>query len=74
MSEWQPIKTAPKDGNSIIVFGRPGDIEGVRFLRSGAHTAHWGVIDSAFCLSGGTCGGPFIKPTHWMPLPEASKP
>jgi len=67
-SGWQPIETAPKD-QVILVYGRPDDMEHVTFTRAGAHTAYWDSIDEAFCLSGAGWDGPFIKPTHWMPLP-----
>lgn len=70
MTEWQPIETAPKDGTGILVYGLPSDIEGVRFTSPGVHAAYWDSIDSAFCLKGASWLGPFIKPTHWQPLPE----
>ena len=73
--EWQPISTAPKDGSTILVFGVP---EKHPSLESGFTgpvqvTAHWDMIDEAFCITGGDWLGPFIKPTHWMPTPPAPK-
>lgn len=75
MSEWQPIETAPKDGRSILVFGWPSNLEVngnvlVSYKRAAIYSASWDEIDEAFCLSGGSWLGPFVKPTHWMPLPE----
>lgn len=69
MGEWKPITTAPKDV-SILVWGKPSDIEGCTFTAPGVHTAYWDEIDSSFCIKGATWLGPFIKPTHWQPLPE----
>lgn len=57
---------APRDGTTILVFGRPGDIDGVEFGAPGIHSAYWDSIDGAFCLTGATWIGPFIEPTHWM--------
>jgi Protein of unknown function (DUF551) len=75
MSDWQPIETAPKDGTSILVYGRPNDIDGLVYFRGpSTHSAAWDEIDDAFCLTGGTWTGPFIEPTHWMPLPEPPQP
>ena len=68
---WQPIATAPRDGTTILVYGQPTSTEMVRFKRPGIHSAAWDTIDGAFCLTGGTWEGPFIEPTHWLPLPSA---
>ena len=67
--EWKAIETAPRDGTSVLVFGRPTDIEGCEFTAPGVHAAYWDSIDSCFCLKGSTWLGPFIEPSHWMPLP-----
>ena len=71
--DWQPIETAPKD-RTILVYGQPTDIPELQFTGPGTFTAYWDEIDSAFCLTGGTWRGPFIKPTHWMPLPPLPSP
>jgi hypothetical protein len=68
VSEWRDIETAPKGGTTILVVGQPTQIEGVK-INHGIFTAYWDDIDSSFCLSSATWLGPFIKPTHWMPLP-----
>lgn len=68
MSKWQPMETAPKDGTSILTFGRlPGS---------------YGYSDEEYCCSVSfwcqtgwisqrsiSFGNSFI-PTHWMDLPE----
>lgn len=78
MAEWRTIDSAPKDGKLILVYGQPVDFtitatEGtvtVMWGRSAVHAAGWDDIDCEFNLDGGTWLGPFIKPTHWMPLPD----
>lgn len=66
-------KTAPK-GCTILVWGKPKNTKMVRYERAGWHTAAWDHVDGAFCLTGGTYEGPFIKPKFWMALPVAPIP
>jgi hypothetical protein len=76
MSDWQPIKTAPKDGTRVLLVWEYGLV-----------LAHW-TDDAAFkqCAFGpgwevdrseGDCWYAFSlrpdQPTHWMPLPEPPK-
>ncbi len=77
MNEWRDISTAPRD-RTILVFGKPDDlimnnIALVKFKNPAAYTAAWDELDEAFCVSGGSWLGPFIEPTHWMPLPDPPK-
>jgi len=67
---WQPIETAPKDGNIILLFGIPSIHPHlkVEFLGPDIFTAYWDQIDDAFCMNGGDWLGPFIEASHWMPL------
>ena len=64
MSEWQPIKTAPKDGSKILVYLPP------REKSDGS-----GVWDAVYTVSHWYAPGRYwwdhsmSKPTHWMPLP-----
>lgn len=65
VSGWQPIETAPKDGNWIILT----DGKDVR-------TAYWAVSHYFWCLTAddnsyGT--ETFDNPTHWMPIPSFPK-
>lgn len=71
---WRTMDSAPKDGERVLVWGQPENTGELTFHRAGAHTAYWDEIDGAFCLSGSTWQGPFVHPTHWMPLPAAPLP
>jgi hypothetical protein len=71
MSEWQPIKTAPRDREILVC-----DIEsGWRFVASWheydgcGHRGPDGHWMSNACVDGYT----EMDPTHWMPLPEPPK-
>ena len=58
MTEWQPIKTAPKDGTDILACWRKGGtMDVVRFIEG-----HW--------LDDDTEQPVISEPSHWMPLPE----
>ena len=66
MTEWQPIETAPKNGELILLspaFDRPYAIG--RWA--------WEYGDGLWFMDsvGTLCG--IWKPTHWMPLPEPPK-
>ena len=62
MSAWQPIKTAPKDGSTIIIY-HPR-IECV-------YTTWWD--ERVRMWSGVEYGSIDPGPSHWMPLPEPPK-
>ena len=75
---WRQIETAPKDGRTVLIFGKPNNLvingdELLTFKQAAIYTAAWDEIDEAFCLSGGSWLGPFVAPTHWMPLPDPPK-
>lgn len=55
MSDWQPIETAPDDGNIIVFGGRYS--EPTIVLADGEH---WRLMRGKYRAI----------PTHWMPLPE----
>lgn len=59
MSEWQPIETAPKDGNEILLW----------VVDLGARPAFW--ENDVWCspVDGHTMYGNG-EVSHWMPLPE----
>jgi hypothetical protein len=64
MSEWQPIESAPKDADALLLFE---DGEGV-------HQGYWYDLDAndQYWVSAETQGltGGRMNPTHWMPLPD----
>jgi hypothetical protein len=73
VSEWQPIETAPKDGQYVIVYSpnNPTDygIESVQ-------VAHWCMYGSGWIVGAfdyEDSGWFRTHPTHWMPLPDAPK-
>lgn len=67
MRNWQPIKTAPKDGTNIIVY-RPS-FDGRYIPQVG--------MDWWFKTNSGDMtwakSRPDTQPTHWMPFPEPPK-
>lgn len=76
--EWQPIETAPRD-DVVLLFGRldPLRLQGVKYgsLETPFRAAgYWGDIDGAWCTVGSTWEGPWMLPTHWMPLPPPPRP
>jgi hypothetical protein len=63
--EWQPIETAPKDGQRVLTF-RSGFAESMAvawFNNSGFGLACWVPVN----------GAAWPEPTHWMQLPEPPK-
>jgi hypothetical protein len=68
MSEWR-FDAPPKD-RPFLTYGKPSDIEGVRWFVDGVHLAYWDDMDSEFCIKGATWMGPFIEPKAWMEEPD----
>jgi hypothetical protein len=77
MSEWQPIKTAPKDGTGIIAWreepidedwfepvGLPGWSSPMGIVWSETRGGSWRLLGMN-SIELGDHG----QPTHWMPLP-----
>lgn len=70
---WRPIESAPRDAY-VLLWGildpHPDQRELYANLdRPQRAGGYWCDIDGAWCVSGSTWVGPWIKPTHWMPLP-----
>ena len=59
MAKWLPIKSAPKDGELVLVYE-----EFVSVAYFDADECEW--------FSPGITGDMY-RPTHWMPLPEPPK-
>lgn len=72
MTEWQDISTAPKDGTHIILFGHivPSERHQTEYVRPFAVTGCWESLDDSWCAIPGEWDGPFVRATHWMPLPS----
>lgn len=66
MSEWQPIKTAPKDGRLILY----ATADWVSVGRWNSEVDQWREINNHWT---DTWGGEDF-PTHWMPLPAPPAP
>ena len=63
--DWQPIETAPKDSEVLILCK-----QGIRI----AHYEPWRAFQWFISLDQTHSGGMFAtKPTHWMALPEPPK-
>lgn len=70
---WQPIATAPRDGNPIIVIGFS---DNARI----PVTVFWSVAEDGWCFDDGEncylradyqyAAMKVYSPTHWMPLPQ----
>ena len=63
MSEWKPIETAPRDGETILAFKpderRSGDWMTAVYWSDDDYLRGWVMV-----------GGLHVAhPTHWMPLP-----
>lgn len=60
--EWQPLKTAPKDGTQVLLASVDDGGYGVRqgFYETAFASRKWYDID-----------GEEIEPQYWMPLPAA---
>jgi hypothetical protein len=68
MSEWQPIKTAPKDGTPILIWHQS----------EGTHMVQWEEVTNderqkGWCDGWYDIGTFCYLATHWMPLPEPPK-
>lgn len=55
--EWQPIETAPKDGNDMLIVTHWKDI----------YVGYWDLMDERFMESEYVV---IYEPTHWMPIPK----
>lgn len=70
MSEiWQPIETAPKDGQYFIGYWPS---QGGSAWHKGQYRTHWTGWGGG-CWEADGLGTALPGPTHWMPLPEPPK-
>lgn len=77
MPEWQPIKTAPKDGTLILLRGYIWVEVGFFAENFVCETCNHGLrgwVDQHTEAVGKVACDPYDfglnKPTHWMPIPE----
>lgn len=75
MSEWQPIKTAPKDGTEIqlwavLTSNKKGQWWPKCYWGGNFGIDWWMAIDEE---GEGVLEKSAWKPTHWMPEPEPPK-
>ena len=79
MSDWQPIETAPRDGTYVLLAG--GNCKGDEDDNDGRQVvAQWTNYLNChtdtnygkwqFAWYDGGYFGEYVKPTHWMPLPD----
>lgn len=76
MAEWQPIETASKDGEAVLLY-KPDERMVGEYMLAGYWGSWPGQADSWIACDGKPLGY-FSKviekaqgyPTHWMPLPE----
>jgi hypothetical protein len=62
-TDWQPIKTAPKDGTTILVFRPEATGQYIPLVGSD-------YFDPTYNGGRWMRSNPDTRPTHWMPLPE----
>lgn len=62
MSEWQPIETAPKDGEIVLGYWHNGEMHTGQ-MRKGEWLPAWDNQDHDWNI-----------PAYWMPLPEPPQP
>jgi hypothetical protein len=68
-ADWQAIETAPKDGDTVIVYA-------AHYVRSHGVPASWDrdpEDERGQCWRVADAIADRVKPTHWMPLPSPPK-
>jgi hypothetical protein len=73
--KWKDISTAPKN-KVILLWGHiDPDIpnENFNWSEPSIFTGYWDEIDQAWCCSGSTWIGPFMKCYFWRELPKKPK-
>lgn len=64
--DWQPIETAPKEGQILLCCMTPGEW-------SRRKPGYMGVDEWDEAIGWGSFNKHHFPPTHWMPLPEPPK-
>lgn len=67
---WRSITDDPPPKDRwLLLYGKPDDTNQLSFHKPGVHAGYYDPVDRGWCISASTWEGPFITPTHWMPLP-----
>lgn len=66
---WQPIKTAPKDGTTILLLIEGVAIEGYWEAPEWEGCEPYWYVPSVSSHGCGCCSSANEEPTYWMPLP-----
>jgi len=70
-NQWQPIETAPKDGNDFLIsFYYREDSEPIEQFTK---ITYWSDSEKGWDGMAQSIRTGVIKPTHWMPLPNPPK-
>jgi hypothetical protein len=74
MSEWQPIDSAPKNLDEVLVYDP--DYGGVRMAQyeSQAQPPFWSIDVWDLTMPNTARERIEIHPTHWMPIPSPPSP
>ncbi len=73
MSDWQPIETAPKDEDRLVLLWFPEEqVQSVAYYSAYYAEGGYGCVDGFPWVQ--PCSGERLNiyygtPTHWMPLP-----
>ena len=72
MSDWQPIETAPKDGQSVLLVRYTGVIPRTKLYPFQIVVGFWEITEWMAQNSEYYKQRDYeaLHPTHWMPLPE----
>lgn len=69
-SEWQPIETAPKDGEKILLGYFPEPAYDGAIVGESCEVAFWHGTHKKWCSRTLLNAEGYFSPTHWMPLPR----
>ena len=69
MSEWQPIETAPKDGDQLVYCSDTNE-QFIAFWSKSIESDDEAWTFGRFRNDVGELCSLVCRPTHWMPLPE----
>ena len=69
---WQPIETAPRDGNIIIATIRDGEVVAMDYdAMYELEQESWEIPQPYWIWK--SANGSVEEPTHWIPMPQIPK-